>query len=649
MVDRIEKSDQKVIGAVNGDFFATGGVPCNPQVSDGEVVLSDLYQTWSCISFDMDKNPMISIPSFSGHIISESGIKDEISGVNIKRRTNYMVLYNSYMGANTGTNKYGTEFSLAPVENWIANDTVSCIVGPYEKRKGSMDINPGKVVISGHGTAEDFLLTKLRKGDTVDVVLNFQPGPDSLTQLMGGFPKIVHEGKNYAVQGFEEEGGPPHTFQRFARTAAGYSRDQSTLYIVTVDGDGERYGDCTPSKGMTLIELADFMIHIGVYEGLNFDGGGSSTMIVRDKIENSARSCGETYVASSFMALANAPAGQLSHVQIRPDNYRIFEGKKIKFKLTGWDNNFNPVQLNKDSIEFSLSNDLGNLNTMGLFTGKGRGDSIHLVAKYGQLRDTARVYLKQLAGIKIRPPEATTNLIHPLNFDVDFVDEDSLKQKIDNADIEWNSLNPEIGVINNNGEFSGEAEGQVKIVASYKNFSDTAQIEIFVKEGRHLIDSMEDLSNWSLSGNNIHRDKSSLNIVDSPSVQGNGALALEYDFLRKKSTVNYAYLDTDIKISGVPDSITMDFKVDSSEYVAYAAGVDNSGEKFEKPFLKILDDPTGYEKIPALKYDSTLQYPLTINRIKFKLGYSAPNQQINQGKIYLDNLVAYYPGFTKIY
>ena len=37
---------------------------------------------------------------------------------------------------------------------------------------------------------------------------------------------------------------------------------------------------------MTLIELADYMRSLGAYHALNFDGGGSSTMIVLGKIVN---------------------------------------------------------------------------------------------------------------------------------------------------------------------------------------------------------------------------------------------------------------------------------------------------------------------------------------------------------------------------
>ncbi len=58
------------------------------------------------------------------------------------------------------------------------------------------------------------------------------------------------------------------------RTAVGYSRNGRYLYLVVVDGRQPLY-----SEGMTLHELADFMISLGAQYAMSLDGGGSSTMV----------------------------------------------------------------------------------------------------------------------------------------------------------------------------------------------------------------------------------------------------------------------------------------------------------------------------------------------------------------------------------
>jgi hypothetical protein len=60
------------------------------------------------------------------------------------------------------------------------------------------------------------------------------------------------------------------------RTAAGLTRDGKTLVLLVVDGRRPTW-----SAGMTLKDLADEMIAQGCETAINLDGGGSSTMAMR--------------------------------------------------------------------------------------------------------------------------------------------------------------------------------------------------------------------------------------------------------------------------------------------------------------------------------------------------------------------------------
>jgi len=63
-----------------------------------------------------------------------------------------------------------------------------------------------------------------------------------------------------------------------ARTAIGLSRDRRTLTLFTVD---VRAG----SEGMRLAEVANVLIHdFQVFDALNLDGGGSTTMAMEDPL-----------------------------------------------------------------------------------------------------------------------------------------------------------------------------------------------------------------------------------------------------------------------------------------------------------------------------------------------------------------------------
>ena len=67
------------------------------------------------------------------------------------------------------------------------------------------------------------------------------------------------------------------------RTAIGVNKNGRWLIFMVVDGRQEGY-----SEGVTFPELAELLISYGVYTGVNMDGGGSSTMVIKG-IDGKAR------------------------------------------------------------------------------------------------------------------------------------------------------------------------------------------------------------------------------------------------------------------------------------------------------------------------------------------------------------------------
>lgn len=68
-----------------------------------------------------------------------------------------------------------------------------------------------------------------------------------------------------------------HSSELHPRTAAGYTQDGNKLILMTVDGRQSGF-----SEGMTISEVAEHLISLGVYQGINFDGGGSTAMAFAD-------------------------------------------------------------------------------------------------------------------------------------------------------------------------------------------------------------------------------------------------------------------------------------------------------------------------------------------------------------------------------
>jgi exopolysaccharide biosynthesis protein len=144
------------------------------------------------------------------------------------------------------------------------------------------------------------------EGDTVKVLLATIPrlpraGVPAL--VIGGWPRIVRDGIVVAGDAPTIEGTISRNAEaRHPRSAVGVSRDGATLLLVTVDGRQEK------SVGMTLVELAGLMRQLGAWQAMNFDGGGSTTMVVGGAVVNvPSDPAGEREVGNALLVVRKKP------------------------------------------------------------------------------------------------------------------------------------------------------------------------------------------------------------------------------------------------------------------------------------------------------------------------------------------------------
>ena len=641
------------VGAINGDFYSATG-PINAQVSNGEIVkLEDLAATnpiyWSAIGFDGQNNPSITTNLFSGQVSAQGSIST-ISDINTGLGSDDLILFNSYYGTATGTDSSGTEVLISAVTEWLVNDTILCLVENISTATGNMTIVTGKAVLSGSGSVAGYLSNNFMIGDTVALYLELHPAVARMIQLMGGFPAIVRNGQNHAVAGYYEEGGSSTFHTDFhPRTAVGISADSTKLYFITVDGRQ------LASRGINLIELADFMISIGVYHGINLDGGGSTTMIVRDEVENYPSDGSQRFVANSLVAFSSAPIDVISSIQAEPDNYRLFLGETVRVIASGWDQYFNPLDIDLSQLVYSVESSLGTVNENGVFTATALGDSGWLHVNYSGMKDSTYLHLKSIDRVTLSPPVCMVDTITPLQFTLGVCDQDGQGQSIAASQITWQSLNPTVGIIDSLGVFTGLMEGATEVVASCYGFTDTAQVTVVIMEGTLVVDPMDDLSTWSLTGLVYDTLQTTLSVVDTPSTYGSGSFKLDYEFTRSATERSYIYLNTDIFITGIPESIDFDFLSDGYKHKAYVIVGDDDGDLFRSTIAGYAQDTTGWETLRAyadnlvpIVSGSVLNYPVSIKQVRIRLGNSADVGEINSGTIFFDNLRVVYPGLAVV-
>jgi exopolysaccharide biosynthesis protein len=172
--------------------------------------------------------------------------------------------------------------------------------GPVSATSGT-PIPPDGIVLSAYG-ARRKEVQAMAEGDSVKVLLATLPRVArgaAPAMLIGGWPRILRDGKNVAVDAATLEGTiSGNAEMRHPRTAVGFSRDSATLFLLTVDGRSENSG------GMTLDELARTMRRLGAWQAMNFDGGGSTTMVIEGAVANvPSDSTGERAVGNALLVV----------------------------------------------------------------------------------------------------------------------------------------------------------------------------------------------------------------------------------------------------------------------------------------------------------------------------------------------------------
>jgi hypothetical protein len=313
MAARRAAAGEQVVAAVNADFFnlATGASE-NNVVIDGEwwrgVRITDSpYDTFDNVHAQFalggDGRPWVDRFAFDGWVRSPRASFPLIT-LNAMPAGTYegTALWTPRAGTATprDTVRPTTELSLAAAGRRA--DTLLYVRRSAAKGGGSA-IPPDGVVLAAYG-ARTVALDSTADGDTLRITLGAAPWPASASVagpslVIGGWPRILREGTSVAERASAEEGTISRNAEvRHPRTAVGVSRDGATLLLVTVDGRS------TTSVGMTLVELAGFMKSLGAWNALNFDGGGSTTMVIGGRVVNTPSDrTGEREVGSALLVV----------------------------------------------------------------------------------------------------------------------------------------------------------------------------------------------------------------------------------------------------------------------------------------------------------------------------------------------------------
>jgi len=320
--------------AVNGGFFimrgnyegaSTGVYELNRRVlASGDARTALLW----CAEHGYRERAAVSPAPFKGSISAKGGWSMAVAGVNRERKEGELVVYTPEIGASTPALGAGLEVTL---------DSEGRVTAVKDGRDAAA-VPVGGFVLSASGKAAGELRAHAEPGMKLRVRLQLVPTTKAgracrATDIIGAGPRLVSEGR-VAVT----EEGFDHAKARHPRTAFAVTREGHFLFL-TLDGRQ------ASSAGMTLDELAAELVAMGAAEAINLDGGGSTTVVVHDKIRNSPSDKRERPVSDAILmySLPDVDAlvalvRSLKGTQIEPELAARFEkglimGRYSKRKL----------------------------------------------------------------------------------------------------------------------------------------------------------------------------------------------------------------------------------------------------------------------------------------------------------------------------
>jgi hypothetical protein len=294
-----------VTAAINSDFFTSNLPKKNSRhmmIGDGEI-LWDTTLNRHVFGITENRVPFITKPKES-YSVTAGPTTRTLNRINRWYGvTDQLIMYNRFRGTSATVPSGGTGIRIEPVNgigDWKANATIQCkVLAKYAS--GSMPFDSGQAVLFGTGTAKTFL-DGINVNDVISLNLQIDTtGITNIKQLSGGWTRLVKDGVNYTLTSLAEEGGAiPDSLA--PRTAIGYNQAKNKIYFVVVDGRQP-----TKSIGIKLVDLGSFMVFLGCYQALNFDGGGSSTMMGNDMLKNNPSDAGDPReIASCLLAFLSS-------------------------------------------------------------------------------------------------------------------------------------------------------------------------------------------------------------------------------------------------------------------------------------------------------------------------------------------------------
>ncbi len=359
ITSRYEKDGQRVVGAMNGDFFSIQtGIPLGVVMKNGELISSDPSK--NAIGFTEDGYAFIGNPDVhftftctrSKTDSSKDSQKREPYSFSLDYFNKYPSVYALYFlndaySKTTRSTSPSTEIILKPLAGKpIPNSKMTFEVEKIHLNAMDTEIPEGYYVLCGDDRSFAEKLLPVKEGDILELMIDAKEPWDRIDTALGGGDIIVENGvfMQETVDEYHEKTSNP-------RTAIGIRENGEVVFFAN---DGR---DSNNAVGVTIATLADIMIELGCSTVINLDGGGSTTVYAAtpfdatSKLVNNPSDGSERYVSNAILFLNNMPRDlQTGGVKITTDCKYVMLGSSVELEAIYHDKSYRPFTPDTETV-----------------------------------------------------------------------------------------------------------------------------------------------------------------------------------------------------------------------------------------------------------------------------------------------------------
>lgn len=338
------------VAGVNGDFFdiSNSGAPLGAAVKDGKLLKSSDFGTWAHVGVGKDglgravDMTVEATATFLGtdHVVTTLNAANALAGSPVDAINAYTSAWGEVSRA------IGVSGATDVASVLVQDGTVAAV---DLAAAGAGAIPQGAFVLVGR-EAGAAAIRALSVGDPATLGYDLRDSvAQQMTFVIGTNRELVRDAIARPDSELDNDLHP--------RTVIGFKDDGATMLLVTNDGRQ------SPVLGMTMRELAAFMVGQGAQTAWNLDGGGSTTMVARAlgdtkvSVRNTPSDGAERLDPNGVGVFVSPGNGRAEELVITPGTgeAKVFPGLHRTLSAKAVDDHLTPVPLPRGEVRWSSS------------------------------------------------------------------------------------------------------------------------------------------------------------------------------------------------------------------------------------------------------------------------------------------------------